>query len=98
MRFIPTKAHGIMDYLIGALLIVAPWFLGFSKGGAETFVPVIIGSVVIIYSIFTDYEVGLVRNIPMNTHLTLDVLSGIVLAISPWLFNFNDTVTTPYVV
>jgi hypothetical protein len=98
MRFIPTKAHGILDYLVGALLIAAPWLLGFSRGGAETFVPVILGAGLIIYSIFTDYEMGLVRSIPMSTHLTLDVLGGIVLAVSPWLFNFNDIVTTPHVV
>jgi hypothetical protein len=28
MRFIPTSVHGVLDYLIGALLIIAPWLFG----------------------------------------------------------------------
>jgi hypothetical protein len=33
MRFIPTKIHGYMDYLMGALLIISPWLFGFANGG-----------------------------------------------------------------
>lgn len=97
MKFIPTKVHGVLDYLIGVLLIAAPWLLGFAQGGAETIVPVVIGAGVILYSLFTDYELGMVRSIPMSTHLILDVVGGIVLALSPWLFGFSDIVTAPHV-
>ncbi len=34
MRFIPTRIHGMMDYLMGVLLIVAPCLFGFADGGA----------------------------------------------------------------
>lgn len=98
MRFIPTRVHGMMDYLMGIILIAAPWILGFARGGAETYVPVIIGAGVILYSLFTDYELGMVRAIPMSTHLVLDVIGGIVLAISPWLFNFDHIVTAPHLI
>ncbi len=43
MRFIPTRLHGVLDYLVGTLLIAAPWLLNFNRGGAETWVPVILG-------------------------------------------------------
>jgi hypothetical protein len=43
MRFIPTRIHGIMDYAMGLLLIAAPWIFRFNRGGAETWVPVILG-------------------------------------------------------
>jgi hypothetical protein len=36
MKIIPTRVHGMLDYLVGALLIVVPWVLGFTRGGAET--------------------------------------------------------------
>jgi hypothetical protein len=98
MRFIPTRVHGVMDYLVGLLLISAPWLFRFDHGGAETMVPIILGAGLILYSLFTDYELGLVRSIPMSTHLTLDVLSGMILAASPWLFNFDSIVTMPHFV
>jgi hypothetical protein len=98
MRFIPTRVHGMVDYAMGALLIVAPWLFGFAAGGAETWVPVILGAGAIGYSLFTDYELGMVRKIPMGTHLALDAGSGVVLAASPWIFGFADLVYLPHVI
>jgi hypothetical protein len=98
MRFLPTKVHGVLDYLVGILLIAAPWVLDFARGGAETWVPVILGAGAIVYSLMTDYELGLSRSISMSTHLTLDLWSGIFLAASPWLFNFADYVYLPHLI
>lgn len=98
MRFIPTRVHGIVDYLMGVLLILLPWLLGFAQGGAETWIPVILGAGVLVYSLFTDYELGLVRRLPMPTHLTLDAMGGALLAISPWLFGFADQVYLPHLI
>ena len=96
MQVIPTRVHGMMDYMIGALLIAAPWLFGFDRGGAETWVPVALGASVILYSLMTDYELGAVRVLPMGTHLMLDLMSGILLAASPWLFGFADYVWMPH--
>jgi hypothetical protein len=99
MRFIPTKIHGVLDYAVGALLIAAPWLFDFDRGGAETWVPVALGIAAIVYSLFTDYELGFVnRSISMSTHLTLDLVSGILLAASPWIFGFSDYVWMPHLV
>lgn len=94
MRVIPTKVHGALDYLVGLLLIAAPWLFGFADGGAETWVPVVLGLGALAYSVFTDYELGLVRRLPMPTHLLLDLGSGLLLAASPWLFGFADGTAT----
>ncbi|CAA9578196.1 MAG: hypothetical protein AVDCRST_MAG86-2940 [uncultured Truepera sp.] len=98
MRFIPTRLHGILDYLVGALLIAAPWLLNFNRGGAETWVPVVLGLGALLYSIFTDYELGLVRRLSMGTHLGLDAASGLLLAVSPWLFGFSEFVFWPHLI
>ena len=95
---IPTKVHGYLDYGVGALLIAAPWLFDFAQGGAETWVPVILGIAAILYSLFTDYELGVTRGISMGTHLTLDMLSGLLLAASPWIFGFADIVYVPHLV
>ena len=98
MRFIPTRIHGVADYLIGVLLIAAPWLFGFARNGAETWVPVILGVGVIGYSLFTQYELGAVGVIPMGTHLVLDVVGGLLLTASPWLFGFADVIWMPHVI
>lgn len=98
MRFIPTRVHGWLDYGIGVLLIAAPWILGFADGGAETWVPVILGAGVIVYSLFTAYELGAVPAIKMPVHLGLDVVGGILLAASPWIFQFADEVWAPHLI
>jgi hypothetical protein len=98
MRFIPTKTHGYIDYLMGILLIAAPWILDFDRGGAETWIPVVLGAGMIVYSLLTDYELGASRTLSMRTHLTLDLVGGLLLAVSPWLFGFDDYVYIPHLV
>jgi hypothetical protein len=86
-----------MDYAFGALLVVAPWLLGFAHGGAETWVPVAIGVAMIGGALFTDYELGMVRTISMPVHLGFDAVAGAILAVSPWLFGFAEIIWWPHV-
>lgn len=95
---LPTRIHGMLDYLLGALLIASPWVLGFGVGGAETWVPVGLGALLLLYSLFTDYELGLVKRLQVPAHLLLDALGGLLLAVSPWLFGFDTHVWMPHVV
>jgi nitrogen fixation protein len=95
---IPTRVHGIMDYAMGLLLIAAPWLFGFSDIPAATWVPVVLGAGVIVYSLITNYELAAVRLLPMRIHLLLDMAGGVLLLASPWLFNFADEVRWPHVV
>ncbi|HLM68962.1 MAG TPA: SPW repeat protein, partial [Longimicrobium sp.] len=87
-----------LDYLMGALLIASPWLLGFADNKAARWVPVGLGAGVLLYSAFTDYELGVVKKIQMPVHLFLDALGGILLAVSPWMLGFDDRVWMPHVV
>jgi hypothetical protein len=98
MRVIETKIHGYLDYIMGALLIAAPWIFDFDRGGAETWIPVILGIAMIGLALMTDYELGATRQISMRTHLTIDLISGALLAASPWIFGFADYVWMPHLV
>lgn len=98
MRFIPTKIHGLIDYLMGFLLILAPFILGFATGGPAMWVPIVVGAAIIVYSLITDYEVGVFRVLTVRTHLWLDALGGAFLAVSPWLFGFSEIVWVPHLV
>lgn len=88
MRFIPTQAHGVLDYLTGGALLAAPKLLGIEDVPASARVLVLAGAGAAAYSAITDYELGLVRLLPMPAHLALDAASGMLLASSPWLLGF----------
>ena len=98
MRFIPTRIHGVLDYLVGLFLIAMPWLFDFYDNGAETWIPVILGAGAIAYSLMADYEMGASRKISMRSHLALDLVSGVLLAASPWIFGFSDYVYGPHLV
>lgn len=91
MRFIPTKVHGVLDYLVGIALIAAPWLFGFaSVGGAAVVIPIVLGIGLIVYSLFTRCEWGPFGVIPMPVHLVFDLVASAFLAASPWIFGFAD--------
>ncbi|RYD80644.1 MAG: hypothetical protein EOP53_07755 [Sphingobacteriales bacterium] len=98
MKILPTRIHGMTDYMTGVLLIAAPWLFGFSDNTAATYVPIVLGAGIILYSLITDYEMGIARIISMRTHLILDLLGGAFLAASPWLFNFDERVYLPHLI
>jgi hypothetical protein len=96
MRFIPTRVHGVLDYLTAGVLIAAPSMLGFRKNGMQTWLPIALGVGTVGYSLLTDYELGLFKIIPMPVHLALDAANGALLAASPWLFGFAEEVSAPH--
>jgi hypothetical protein len=91
MRIIPTFVHGIFDYLVGIVLIAAPNIFGFAGvGGAAVAVPRFVGAVLLAQSLLTRYELGLFKVLPMRTHLAIDYVLTILLALSPWIFGFAN--------
>jgi hypothetical protein len=97
MRFIPTRVHGPIDYVVGVALIAAPWIFQFSEHRAATIVPIVLGIGLILYSLATDYELGVFRVLPMSMHNLFDVIAGAVLAASPWIFGFSDNTANVWV-
>ncbi len=97
MRFMTTRMHGMADYLVGIILILAPYLLGFADGSAAQWVPQILGVLAILSALMTDYELGAMRVIPMPVHLGLDFVSGLFLLASPWIFGFADRIAWPHV-
>lgn len=96
MRVIPTRLHGVLDYVAGLVLIFAPMLLGFAHGGPAQTVPQVMGVAAIALALVTDHELGLLRLIPMPVHLALDFAGGLVLLASPWLFDFAGVIAWPH--
>src|SRR4051794_39889571 len=96
-RPITPRMHGMLDYPVGIVLVAAPWIFGFSDvGGAAVAVPIVIGALVLGQSLITNYPLSIARLLPLRAHLMMDVLAGIVLAASPWIFGFSDRGTNAW--
>ena len=84
--------------MMGVLLIISPWLFDFANGGAAQWISIILGLSALLYSLMTDYELGLLKIISVKAHLMIDLISGIFLAASPWIFGFADDVYLPHLI
>ncbi|MDF2439831.1 MAG: hypothetical protein JWN98_815 [Abditibacteriota bacterium] len=84
MRWISTKMHGAVDYLMVAALLALPRKLGWSDN--TTTLLTIVAAMALLYSLATRYELGVARVLPVKVHLALDFMSGLLLCSVPmWL-------------
>lgn len=97
MRFIPTRVHGMLDYLVPLTVAPLPWLLKFSNQKAATGALMGFEAGSVVYSTLTDYELGLARKIPMPMHLNLDIIAGVLMILSPWALRFSNRVWLPHV-
>lgn len=80
-RLIPTRVHGVLDYLFGVMYIVLPLLLNWPQPAAT--ILMVLGAGVLLYSILTRYELGLLKLLPMPVHLVIDLLGGLLLILLP---------------
>lgn len=86
---IPRFFHGVIEYVAGVLLIVAPFLFNFDSGAA-TALAIIAGVVVLTVAASTEGQTGMVAVIPTSVHVLLDFALAAVLIASPFLFAFSD--------
>jgi hypothetical protein len=94
---ITPRIHGVIDYLVGLLLILLPFVFEPLAQPIVREVTIGFGLFAVIYSLATDYPLGLFRLIPYPAHLGLDIVFAVALAASPWLFGFSDRIWWPHV-
>ena len=93
IRFVPTAVHGVFDYAGAIGLIGSPFIFGFADvGGIAVFLPIVLGAGLLLYSLLTDYELGIpgVKFIPMSVHLSVDFVASAFLAVAPFLFGYKN--------
>lgn len=90
---ISLRIHNILDYVIGAVLILCPPVFGFSDVMAARDVFLVLGFGLIGYSLLTQYRYSIAKLIPLGVHMFLDVASGFILMIGPWLFGYRESIT-----
>lgn len=86
MKIISSRLHGIMDYAI-AFVLVIPWIVDFYPSSEDTWILAATGGVIFLYSVITNYEMGIMKIIPLKTHMALDYVMSVFLIAAPFIFN-----------
>jgi hypothetical protein len=90
---ISLKVHNVLDYVIAAVLVIAPWVLGFADIAAARNLFLFVGVALAVYSLMTNYYYAVVRIIPLGVHMTMDAIAGVLLILAPALFGYRDLIT-----
>lgn len=77
MKFITPKVHGIIDILVVLFLLASPALFGFT-GLLATFTYAL-AVVHLILTLTTDYNIGIVKLIPLSIHGAIEFIVGVVL-------------------
>lgn len=88
MRIIPTRIHGVLDYLSVAALLAIPRVLGWDSLVTNLLTGSAAGT--LAYSMLTRYELGLAEVLPMKGHLALDGIGGAALCGAALMFRDRE--------
>jgi uncharacterized membrane protein HdeD (DUF308 family) len=86
---VPLFVHGIVEYGVGALSIVAPFLLSFDSDTA-TIVSILLGAAIVVMGFVTEAPTGVARNMPIASHVVLDYVVSLVAIVAPFVFGFTD--------
>jgi hypothetical protein len=81
--------HGVLEYAIAVLFIVAPFLFGFDER-APTAIAIVVGVALLVFTASSELPTGLARSVPVGIHAVVDVLLAVFLIAAPFLFSFND--------
>ena len=99
MKIISPAVHGVLDYLVALVLIVAPFVLHLGGESPVAFwLSLAAGVGLVVYSVLTNYRNSLVKLIPFKTHLIFDFSAGAVFVAAAFLIPAHGTAFTFFLV
>jgi hypothetical protein len=90
MGVISSKVHTIIGLAMGVVLLFASSIFGFADVTSAAMVALFVGIFIIANELITTSPYSPLRLVPMRIHIALDVVTGLFLAASPWIFGFFD--------
>lgn len=88
-KLISRRTHGVADYSYAALFAAAPELIGYADEETAARLSRVVSGGVALTSLFTRYELGLIRVVPFKAHLAADVAVGLLTVGAPFLFGFS---------
>jgi hypothetical protein len=91
LKIFSPEAHGVLDYVTAASLLVLPELLDLPEDSQEASTILrASGAGILAQALLTDYGLGVAKLLPFRVHLGNDLVLGLALAASPFLFRFRD--------
>ena len=85
---VPLAVHGLLEYGIGVLLIASSSLFSFDS--TPRAVGILLGAAVLVLAAVSDLPTALTRRLPIDSHVVIDYVIGVVLVASPFVFGFSD--------
>jgi hypothetical protein len=82
--------HAGIEPIAALILILSSWIFGFSNNGTAQAVTIALGAIMLAAGSLTDWRLSLMRLIPLRIHFMTDLLIGVLLIISPFIFGFSQ--------
>jgi hypothetical protein len=87
------KSHSVLDYVAGIFLLFVPVIFGFSEIDSARDLFLVTGLTMLAYSACTQYDLSIVKWIPLSAHMSLDVAAGVTVMLAPWLLGYREVLT-----
>ena len=87
MKILTPRAHGYLDYVVVALLLLAPTLFGFA--GVAAALCYILAALHAGITMLTAFPLGIAKIIPFSAHGSIEAVMAAFLLASPWLFDFS---------
>jgi len=95
-NFKKIKLHNYVDYILGLLLVAAPFIFQMKIESIESKIIVTTGLAVIFVNVITSHKLGLAKIISKKMHHKIDLFLGWFLVVSPLLFGFFGSIVFPH--
>jgi hypothetical protein len=86
---VPLFVHGLVEYGVGALSILAPFIFSFDSDVAKV-VAILLGGGIIVLGFMTEAPTGVARTLPIASHVVLDYVLSLFTIVAPFIFGFSD--------
>ncbi|HVZ02625.1 MAG TPA: hypothetical protein VHA35_24170 [Dongiaceae bacterium] len=82
-KFLTDRVHGLLDYGIVLIFLLAPGLLGI--GGTAAVQCYVTAGVQLLMTLFTDMPLGVVKLMPLKIHGTIELIVGLALIAMAWV-------------
>ncbi len=95
MRFVPSLVHGATDYISGAAILAVPVIVQEPEPARHEMM--IIGTLVLLNAILTNYELGILPVILHRIHLRIEAVFSVLMIVLPFIvtLSLSMAVMTP---
>jgi hypothetical protein len=87
IKVISPTTHGVLDYLVVAIFLIAPSVLGLT--GVFAYGAYGLAAAHFLLTVTTDFASGLFPVLSLRIHALFELLVSLGMVVSPWIFGFS---------